>query len=334
MKSKPSSAFTLVELLVVITIIGILVALLLPAVQAARDAARRSQCSNNLHQIGVALQAYESLHRAFPAAEATIMPAQCLIPTQYGQCRGRPMFVVLLPFFGLGNVEKNYEPSLGYGYGSPSWSGSDKATQMYSLRLSFCQCPSDVTYKYVNLRSYFGVTGGKTPTAEDQWRGDVYHDGFSAINLWRKPRDIHDGLSTTFMIGESVHFSNWGNAWTDQRTNDGFCTTAGAPYAWCSTGECSGKDCHTASEQWYRYSIGAHSRSTKYPINSRLTIPGCDMNGTWEDNDIPFSSYHSGGTHFVFCDGHASFVGDAIDMRVYRNLSTINGGEVIASGDF
>ena len=103
----PKFAFTLVELLVVITIIGILIALLLPAVQAAREAARRMQCSNNLKQIGLALHNYHSLMNAFPAGTVVRLPEGC----SQGSCWGTSMFVVIFPYMEQSAIEEQYRPS-------------------------------------------------------------------------------------------------------------------------------------------------------------------------------------------------------------------------------
>ncbi|MCS7305653.1 MAG: DUF1559 domain-containing protein, partial [Thermoguttaceae bacterium] len=94
--------FTLVELLVVIAIIGILIALLLPAVQAAREAARRAQCSNNLKQIGLALHNYHSAFRCFPAGSVVNVPTAC----SSGDCRGTSMMVVILPYLEQSAIEQ------------------------------------------------------------------------------------------------------------------------------------------------------------------------------------------------------------------------------------
>lgn len=101
---KKLRGFTLVELLVVIAIIGILIALLLPAVQSAREAARRMQCSNGLKQIGLALLNYESTHGRFPAGAAVSIPEQC----NSLDCRGNPMYVAILPYLELGSIEQQY----------------------------------------------------------------------------------------------------------------------------------------------------------------------------------------------------------------------------------
>lgn len=105
------TAFTLVELLVVITIIGILIALLLPAVQAAREEARRMQCQNNLKQIGLALQSYHESLNNFPASDAVTIPEQCGT-----DCRGTTMFVSILPYIEQVSISEDYDYNVNRGW--------------------------------------------------------------------------------------------------------------------------------------------------------------------------------------------------------------------------
>ncbi|MEX0865883.1 MAG: DUF1559 domain-containing protein, partial [Pirellulales bacterium] len=157
-KARPLHGFTLVELLVVIAIIGILIALLLPAVQSAREAARRVQCSNNLKQIGLALLNYEFTYGAFPAGASISIPEQC----SGNDCRGNPMYVAMLPFLELRNIEQSYDYDVNWGWAAWWNANSGLATQTIGVY----QCPSEGRFaEYPNHRLYFGVTGGKTLTA-------------------------------------------------------------------------------------------------------------------------------------------------------------------------
>jgi prepilin-type N-terminal cleavage/methylation domain-containing protein len=151
-------AFTLIELLVVIAIIAILIGLLLPAVQKVREAAARTQCSNNLKQIGLALQNYYASYKVFPAGAAIDITKHCTGV----DCRGNSMFTVTLPYQEQEALYLQYNPDLG-------WSGNYNALGNYVLPLYTCSSNGKWP-DYPNRRDYFGVAGGKTP-ASHGWRG-------------------------------------------------------------------------------------------------------------------------------------------------------------------
>jgi prepilin-type N-terminal cleavage/methylation domain-containing protein/prepilin-type processing-associated H-X9-DG protein len=315
--------FTLVELLVVITIIAILIALLLPAVQAAREAARRAHCQNNLKQLGLALHNYESACASFPASDSITIPNDCL--NGNGLCLGATVYIVILPYIESGNLERKFVYSLAGGY--HTWVFANAAPghlfNSYAEQgLPFYQCPSDnrtvpaypYSYPMVNLRQYFAVAGGKLRAANNPSYGDVYTDGLFGMAKWRRFRDIRDGSSSTFAMGERSHYSNLGQG-------PGYGVAGqGGPLCWFQGGNCYPPSCAPATQAYGR-SVG----STKWPINWTLSLANYA-----QDNEIPFSSFHSRGAYFVFVDGHVAFINDAIDMTVCRNLSTIAGGETIA----
>ncbi|MBN1393482.1 MAG: DUF1559 domain-containing protein, partial [Pirellulales bacterium] len=306
---------TLVELLVVITIIGVLLALLLPAVQAAREAARRVQCQNNLKQLGIALNNYHEQYGCFPAAEAVGIPQQC----NHTGCRGAPIYMVLLPFIEQTGMNESYD------YNSPlgwhDWVNLDPVgRELQRKPLPVYQCPSDYRLaEYINIRDYFAVVGGgpegsgyTTPLS-----GEVFNNGLFAMNRWRRFADITDGSSSTFAIGESIHNSYLG-------LQPGYETKDGGPIAWWHGGTCGLPDCGITAQH-----IGRGYRSTKCPINSNLWPLAQNI-----ANDLPFGSYHSGGAHFVFADGHVGFINDSIYMNIYWTLGTIAGGEIISSAGY
>lgn len=298
-------AFTLVELLVVITIIGILIALLLPAVQAAREAARRMQCQNNLKQIGLALHAFHEAKGSFP-------PSDWIKPVNNG--RGTPMFIMLMAYIEADNLLAQYT----YWDAPLGWNNWENHPEQMSIPVPVYRCPSDQEPDpYIDgglqwhLRRYYGVSGGQTRSSS----GVPFTDGLFAINKWRGMQDITDGSSNTLAVGESVHPEQMG-------IGPGYTKPdVGGPDIWADGSGCD-SSCSITSQGTARC-----IRSTWYPINSNiLPISG-------NNNDVPFTSFHPGGANFVFADGHVSFLGDAMNMATYRALSTIKGDETI-SGEY
>ena len=303
--------FTLVELLMVIAIIGILVALLLPAVQAAREAARRTQCMNNVKQVGLALRSYHVSFGTFPAAASISLPEQCT----GADCRGNPIYVSLLPYLEQAVLETAYDYEAPWGWAG--WWGANPT--LAEQKLAVYQCPSAGDAGFPNRRVYFAVTGGKTLTVHNS-RGDVFLDGVFTINRWLRLAHIVDGSSNTLTIGESVHVARWGMGSGYGDSN------VGGPVSWLHGGGCGlgyYGSCPPES-----FSLGRAFRGTKHPINANILPMAGDM-----ENDAPFGSDHPGGTHFLFGDGHVDFLGEAIDMDLYQALSTRAGGEAIKFED-
>ncbi len=328
-RNRKSAAFTLVELLVVITIIGILIALLLPAVQAAREAARRLQCQNNLKQIGLALHNYHSAFNNFPPADAVSITRQCLNPSPPGtNCRGVAAFVVMLAYIEQTGLESTYDYDAGHGWNTWIKANPDASgyNPMAKVRLPFFQCPSDIrVQEYASMRDYYGCAGGKNPTVVIGSNGASYDDGLFAENRCRGIRDIHDGSAFTFAVGESVHPSKYCTAFT---TTGQFCPgygNEGGPDSWWGGDECNGPNCLPKEGN---YSIGRTFRTTMNPVNSSIPL------ASNRENEYPFGSFHSSGAHFLFADGHVGFIGDNIDMPIYWALSTIDGGEVISGNAY
>ncbi|WDI43336.1 DUF1559 domain-containing protein [Bremerella sp. P1] len=182
--------FTLVELLVVIAIIGVLIALLLPAVQQAREAARRSQCSNNLKQIGLALHNYHDTFGSFPSAWI-----------QVGSSRYHGWGALILPFMEQGNIHENLAPDFG---NSRSANTEDKAGAIISGYL----CPSSSLTERSDAghgRSNYQCSKGGAYQNND--KGGMFWDN-SDVSF----RDVTDGTSHTIMVGENEGHSNPGDA--------------------------------------------------------------------------------------------------------------------------
>jgi prepilin-type N-terminal cleavage/methylation domain-containing protein/prepilin-type processing-associated H-X9-DG protein len=300
---KKHSAFTLVELLATIAIIGLLIALLLPAVQSARESSRRSHCQNNLRQLGLSLTAYEQSDGGFPPASDTKLPGDCGGSAGGQSCRGTAWPVLIMPFVDLKAMKDLWDATKPWG----TWS-NPAASQAIPL----FQCPTESrTGTGLTTRlSYAGVMGGRSGAIAGGGHGNAYFDGMFLVNRWLKAGRIRDGLSNTFAIGEANDSRSGLNAWS----------ASGTSFPWnenLANPQVSLSDCQ----------VGARLRSTQYPINMDPT--------PFKQNERPFASQHPGGAGFVFADGHTAFIADTIDtVNVYRPLSTFAGRESISTDDY
>lgn len=295
-KALKNRGFTLVELLVVIAIIGILIALLLPAVQAAREAARRINCSNNVKQVGLALQNYHGTFNQFPQG------------THYGSglTVGWSWSAVILPF-----IEQEIAGSLidfDYGYNAP-----ENADATRSIIPAY-QCPSapdnqvgsccsDIkgNAKYTSEEdtgetNYTGIAthlGGYLFSQTDA-SGVLYSD--SKVRI----RDITDGTSQTLIIGE-----------VDLDQDD--------PWKQNNPSRCPGENCYVG-----RYWAEGNISTTFHGINSAK--PDMLIRA--------IISRHPQGAQFGFCDGHVSFINQDVDQLVLEKLTTRKGGETVEDGSY
>lgn len=311
MGNRERRAFTLVELLVVITIIGILIALLLPAVQAAREAARRGQCSNNLKQLGLALLNYESTFGSFPPAAINS-----------NQMTWRTL---ILPGLEQDSLYQRVNFRGGSTAAGVVVFNTQGREQIGLERVDAFLCPSSVgpadirspnnpvtvagVAVYPYTAHYYGVLGpiGLNPITNANyqtqypgtWFGDCATQGTSGYPAGIKLADISDGTSNTFLLGEL--------AW---RGMDRY-----RAWTWGFYTDPSG----TAL-------LG--SKNVMYPINSKLP-PATPNVG---HNQIAFGSQHPGGCQFAMADGSARFVSQTIDQVTYLATASRNGDEP-ASGN-
>ena len=312
-------AFTLVELLVVIAIIGVLVALLLPAVQAAREAARRTQCTNNLKQIGLALHNHLEALKVFPAGHSgrygnTAADAPCPIAsptTDRVKKHAASGFVLLLPYiedqsiydlarFDLGGIFNYYM----------SWYNGERK-QLVRMRPPIFVCPSSTAeptctpcvgksgwapeYWDSGTGTYALCQGTYGPRVFPLGQSDVGpisscdNTGMFVYSLPRKPSKITDGLSNTFAAGEVK-----------------------------------------APDTLDSYSVWAYG--SRYESSLRVTTnlvntePGkgqVRIESWGSRNNGAFGSEHPGGVNFLFGDGHVIFVSDDIDYDAYQDFATI-----------
>jgi prepilin-type N-terminal cleavage/methylation domain-containing protein/prepilin-type processing-associated H-X9-DG protein len=323
-------AFTLVELLVVIAIIGILIALLLPAVQAAREAARRSQCNNNLKQYGLALQNYHDVFKQFPTAGSG--PGTEWGPPWHGwQVRILP-YAEQGPLYQKVAIGDRGDP-LNPGAGSPvpyydivvnpAYPVADWRSKARAVQVPYARCPSDPTEDgdgSIVDASYCGSLGSQlTPSIQgaacepyaaipgvhyESPGGDYGHCNpganqethlsgmFCRMQVNIGMQDVTDGTSNTIQVGEILP-------------------------------SCSD---HTGG-WWYFNGMGNAHSSTSVPINEMTTCPNskkinfpqCTNPQNW-NLSWGFRSMHPGGAQFVFVDGSAHFLSETIDYATYQRL--------------
>lgn len=313
-------AFTLVELLVVIAIIGVLVALLLPAVQAAREAARRSDCMNRLRQLALATQNHHDSKTSFPSASTTK-----LVAGTTNQVTSLSYLAQILPYAELQNVAKliNF---------NQHWSDASNydisRTPVPAIRcpsqidgeMTFTAQPGGNDAEELNfLRAhYMAVMGAKTtcPMAANATYPNSTYDtsdastcsgaGGCALNGVMYPgskvtfKDVTDGSTNTFLIGEI----SW---------------EVGPQRVWLV-----GSASKTAV---YNYNYTA--KNVMYPLNTAYRAASGQPASPYMNNDLSFGSHHPGGAHFAMADASVQFVREDVDLvGVLRPMSSRASGEV------
>ncbi len=325
MRSKSRIAFTLVELLVVIAIIGILVALLLPAIQAAREAARRTQCTNNLKQLGLAIQNYHDVHGCFPPS--------ALNPGSLGTGTPHPNYGLMVPSNGVRNftgyiailphIEQQaiYDMiDFRFAVGKADFDGvggGGYQSTATNHRIAAYECPSEPGYD--NPRTYTGSSAHYL--CENAWRTNYgfvsynYDDNgssglisggaaiaydkiqsatktiFNGFNGAAKIKDIIDGTSNTMALVETKQ----------QKTSSAY-----GPF-------------------WNMY------------VHTHLIAPRLGINVNYVNNGVPTTvslnnragSFHPGGALSVFADGSVRFIDEAVPVATLTALSSMAGREIV-----
>lgn len=321
--------FTLIELLVVIAIIAILIALLLPAVQQAREAARRSQCKNNLKQFGLGMHNYHGAHRMFP------LGASVRLGGAGGGNFNSNGLTMMLPYFDQANLSNLYNPSL-------PWEQQTAAVARTVIPMFVC--PSNVGANPYQLPALgaLGIPAGDTfgittyvmsRGSNVGWCGSSNHTsavkGMFDLNKGSRMRDITDGSSNTIAMGEAATGPQF-LLCEGQGCGSGTATTNEAAQAWIIP-QPGNTDYKPATGP-----IGSVFGSTADRINKPFTtesfidVPGMNDCTFAAGGDATgnFRSQHVGGCHFLFADGSVHFISENVDLNLYQALSTIQGGEV------
>jgi prepilin-type N-terminal cleavage/methylation domain-containing protein/prepilin-type processing-associated H-X9-DG protein len=309
-------AFTLVELLVVIAIIGILIALLLPAVQAAREAARRAQCTNNLKQLGLAVHNYADTYKAFPAGS-------------YACCWGT-WLVSLLPYVEQTALYDMYEGSGAVESGTPEPRyGHAPNLPVTRTQIAAYTCPSDSvtaspsTYSGITFHNYVGNFGNTTlartsPFGTDSAGNPNLFAGAPFVRITSTTsqpqvvrfQDVFDGMSNSLLFSETVQGRGG-----DLRG-----------FAWWNGG------CHFETSITPNSAEPDVTESASYCKPAEPMNPPCTGPTTDNPTRIAARSRHPGGVNATLCDGSVRFVSETVHRDTWLWLGSIQGKETI--GDF
>ena len=317
--------FTLIELLVVIAIIAILIALLLPAVQQAREAARRSQCRNNLKQIGLALHNYHDTSLMFPACG---LPSRTPGTWAWGHAWG----IAILRFMEQEPLNKKYDfTGVNSSHTGLIYTGYnvDNGRLLSGLRIPFLFCPSSPLNEMGLQGQAVPAAGAQSPTYT-AIVGAIDHpstvDFDSNVNVnaatgkesqggvllpfkGKRLADVTDGTSFTILVGEQSDFCRQANGTpVDCRSDHGHSFSMGLTYT---------------DNRWF------NSTSVRYPVNMKsYTATGVIFYGA----NNPVQSAHAGGAHVLMGDGTVRYLNQSLQLQTFYNLSNRNDRQTI--GEF
>jgi prepilin-type N-terminal cleavage/methylation domain-containing protein len=335
-------AFTLVELLVVIAIIGILVALLLPAVQSAREAARRTNCLNKMKQIGLALQNYHDVKKGFPPGASGEVSSES-VPPNTGRLALLGYIPHILPYMESGNLYSqmslkchwDLEPNKTVAANNPvvefhcpsqeefqntffqpaGSSGSESRSNLMAhyhgvmgARPSTCPPPTgsanfpDSTYTVFVSPAYSNPPGHTCGDGVNGSYGPSASNGVIYPTSKTNMRDITDGTSHTFIVGEL----SW---------------NAGPQRIWSVAGGANN------NLDTFEYTC----KNIYWPLNTACraspTLVEPPFNCPYANNDMSFGSNHPGGCHFAMCDASVQFVKQDIEVAILKALASRKSAE-------
>lgn len=324
------NGFTLIELLVVIAVIAILIALLLPAVQQAREAARRSQCSNNLKQFGLAFHNYQSTCRVFP-------------PGAMGPTYHSTAFLHLFPYIDFAplynklNFGGNSPGGVGYGVAADNTVSYDALS---NVQPPLFHCPSSQLPKVashfpsrkISSASYKVICGSytdnRTPSRSFLTnKGYVSFNGVLPMNMAVDIAAITDGTSNTIMLGEQ---SGWVYAASGQALDFRGSAYEGAYMGTDLSGTAGGGSGDSYNTTTVRYPIGykgfTGSRADGFNVNSLTAVP---LVAFGPGQNQPFNSEHTGGAFVLRADGGTRFLSASIDLSILLKLAQRDDGNVL-----
>ena len=320
MKRTKSLGFTLIELLVVIAIIAVLIALLLPAVQQAREAARRSQCKNNLKQMGLAIHNYHDTFTVFPPGGTS-----CLcVAYQTGGIVGHSMYADILPYLDAAAVYNKLNWRIpGYAYYSPSIDAAHEAAVMTKIPAYIC--PSSTTKTlwiygssaqaamFTQESSHYAAIAGSVRPTSLNGRTYISSGGTFYKNSKKGVRDMSDGASNVMMVGEYSGRAK-GVGGVKQTEAEALSNVQPIPWYGFYEGDTAG-------------AITYHGWKT---IQWAPNLYWYNVGSTYNQQSL--KSEHTGGVHILLGDGGVRFLSENINLPTLYNLADIADGN--ATGEF
>lgn len=348
-KKRSLQGFTLIELLVVIAIIAVLIALLLPAVQQAREAARRTQCKNNLKQLGLALHNYHDI-------TMTTFPSGYLTLNQAGNLSGWGWMAMLLPQIDQGPLFNQLGSSVpNFNNGLFQLTTTIQTPQTISTNISAFRCPSDVGQQTIGVTLIQGTAPSSSPAAfgRSTYIGVAGTDpawvnatsggatagvgnaatGGGAIGIYTWTPPLGSGLSTTSVTADrfgGTFGANSNRGFRDMSDGSSNVIVVGERY----TPQASSSSLAVIGDATW---VGATDNSTG--LGQAMALGEATIPINWSPVPITarpiitgFGSMHTGGCHFLMGDGSVRFVSQNLDQNTFRQLSRVADGAVV--GDF
>ncbi len=326
--------FTLIELLVVIAIIGVLISLLLPAVQSAREAARRMQCTNNLKQLGLGLHNYEGTNGTFPIGNALfgVGTGAAILENGWSVPARLMPYMEQAQAFNVANFSVKY---------------SDRQNLTVNmLRVSFLMCPSETKLEVFDAK-YNLTNYGWNQGTWYVWGGygAVPNNGMFGVNMSRRIAELSDGTSSTVVSAEA-------RTWQPSLRSCGSGVIAGmtpqsfpdanqikaliaSAYGQCNPNRDPGKTRWSNANSYYSgltFALPPNPKSTAGPSGIDYDLISNDENdGAPTYAAVSARSAHPGGVNAMFADGSVRFIKSTISPLTWRGLGTVAGGEIVSA---